>query len=108
MQNTRAHLKMTLAIKNTLLTRQALVTSILLALVFIFGMLVVVEKDTYRQMFMQSVKLQDQQIKLKTQWSQLILEESTWGSLPRVERIATHELNMHVPQAKEIRVIDIR
>lgn len=47
-----------------------------------------------------SQQLQREQNRLHTEWGQLLLEHSTWGSYARVERIAREELNMIQPTAK--------
>lgn len=47
-----------------------------------------------------SQQLQREQSRLHTEWGQLLLEHSTWGSYARVERIAREELNMIQPTSK--------
>lgn len=98
---------MNTAIKHTLWTKQAWLISILLVIAFLSGVMVVVEKDTYRQKFILLHALQKQHVQYKTKWSQLILEESTWGALPRVDRIATETLNMTVPKAKQMKILEL-
>ena len=44
--------------------------------------------------------------RLQANYGRLILELSTWGSLPRVEAIATNELNMRTPMGDEIIIVD--
>jgi len=107
MLNAGYYQKTTLAIKNSFFNRDAIIIALLLVVAFLSAFSVVVEKDTYRQRFIQSMKLNSEKIKLQTKWSQLIIEESTWGSLARVERIAKQDLNMHVPKASEIAIEDI-
>ena len=44
--------------------------------------------------------------RLQADYGRLILELSTWGSLPRVETIAINELNMRTPMGDEIIIVD--
>lgn len=54
-----------------------------------------------RKLTAQSQQLQREQYRLHTEWGQLLLEESTWGSFARVEQLARRELNMKQPAASE-------
>lgn len=39
--------------------------------------------------------------RLQTEWGQLLLEHSTWGSYARVERVAREKLHMKLPDTGE-------
>ncbi|WP_290537649.1 MULTISPECIES: cell division protein FtsL [Alcanivorax] len=54
-----------------------------------------------RRLTDESQKLQQQQTRLESQWSQLLLEHSTWGSYARVERLAREKLGMKLPKTDE-------
>ena len=54
-----------------------------------------------RRLTDESQKLQQQQTRLESQWSQLLLEHSTWGSYARVERPAREKLGMKLPKTDE-------
>ena len=54
-----------------------------------------------RKLTAQSQQLQCDQYRLHTEWGQLLLEESTWGSFARVEQLARQELKMKQPAASE-------
>ena len=43
---------------------------------------------------------------LKADYGRFILEQSTWGSLQRVESMATDRLNMHSPPASDMLIVD--
>jgi len=43
---------------------------------------------------------------LKADYGRFILEQSTWGSLQRVESMATDRLNMHSPSASDMLIVD--
>jgi len=46
-------------------------------------------------------RLQAEHDHLQTEWGQLLLEQSTWGSYARVERIARDKLSMMQPRADQ-------
>ncbi|UTF59639.1 cell division protein FtsL [Gilvimarinus sp. DA14] len=50
--------------------------------------------------------LRRESAELEVQWGQYLLEQSTWASYSRVESKARRELNMHVPHAEQIILID--
>lgn len=54
-----------------------------------------------RRLTDKSQRLQQRQTQMKSQWSQLLLEHSTWGSYTRVERLAREELDMKLPKTDE-------
>ena len=54
-----------------------------------------------RRLTDESQRLQQRQTRLETQWSQLLLEHSTWGSYARVERLAREKLGMKLPKTDE-------
>ncbi|WP_245932475.1 cell division protein FtsL [Isoalcanivorax indicus] len=58
-----------------------------------------------RKLTAQSQQLQREQYRLQTEWGQLLLEQSTWGSYARVERLAREELNMMQPTGNQRVVI---
>lgn len=49
--------------------------------------------------------LQREENRLQVEWGQYLLEQSSWGALGRIERIAAEKLAMHVPQTSEIVVV---
>lgn len=46
-------------------------------------------------------QLQAEHDRLQTEWGQLLLEHSTWGSYARVERVAREKLDMKLPRGGE-------
>ena len=59
-----------------------------------------------RRMFAQLTKEQETAKQIDVEWGQLQLEQSTWAMHARIERIASGYLQMRVPPAARIRVID--
>jgi len=66
---------------------------------------VVHAKYSSRKYFVELQKLRLQQDELDVEWGRLQLEQSTWATQHRVERIARGKLNMHIPSAEEVTVI---
>lgn len=54
-----------------------------------------------RQLTSDMQTLQRDQDAMKTEWGQLLLEQSTWGGYARVERLAREELNMIMPEGEQ-------
>lgn len=51
-------------------------------------------------------KLQNENNQMQVEWGQLLLEQSTWGSYNRVERLAGKKLKMRVPSPSEIIMVE--
>ncbi|MES2355793.1 MAG: cell division protein FtsL [Pseudomonadota bacterium] len=60
-----------------------------------------------RKLFNDLQKEQDLEKQLGVEWGQLQLEQSTWATRSRVEKIATRNLGMRVPETNKIRVITL-
>lgn len=58
-----------------------------------------------RKLTANAQQLQREQYRLQTEWGQLLLEQSTWGSYARVERLAREELDMTQPTGNQRVVI---
>lgn len=43
--------------------------------------------------------------KTQAEWGRLILEQSTWTAHSRIETLASEKLEMHVPQAADVRLV---
>jgi cell division protein FtsL len=66
---------------------------------------VVYAKHEARSRFNELQKLTQQRDDLDIEWGQLQLEQSTWATHGRVERVAREELRMVIPQASDLRVV---
>ncbi len=71
-------------------------------LLFFTALGIVFFKHSNRQLLIELHSLQTERDALNSEWSQLLLEESTLVTHSRVEGIATKELHMRVPQDNEI------
>ncbi len=65
---------------------------------------VIYTKHLSRQYFSELQALQNQQDQLHVEWSQLLLEQGTWSTDVRVERVAKEHLHMVMPDPSEVKV----
>lgn len=54
-----------------------------------------------RRLTSQAQQLQREHDRLQTEWGQLLLEHSTWGSYARVEQMARQQLGMTLPKPEQ-------
>jgi cell division protein FtsL len=66
---------------------------------------VVYGKQQARNRFSELQKLTTQRDDLDIEWGQLQLEQSTWATHGRVERVAHDDLGMVNPRASELRIV---
>ena len=78
-----------------MLGRLALVV-ILFAINVFVGVGVVYSKHSVRKAFVELQSLQKQFDELQVEWRRLQLEQSTWATHSRVERLAREKLDMHL------------
>ena len=82
--------------------------NILLTLIVIVCALgVVTSQHEARKLFMKLEKEQEKARNLAVEWDQLQLEQSTWAMRARIEKIATKQLLMRVPDGSQIKVISL-
>lgn len=83
----------------------ARLTFILLAALMACAMALVASQHKARKLYVELQKEQAAAKQLDVEWGQLQLEQGTWGTHGRIERIATRELNMRLPAANRVEVI---
>jgi cell division protein FtsL len=66
---------------------------------------VVYGKHEARLRFVDLQKLTQQRDELDIEWGQLQLEQSTWATHGRVERVARDDLHMLIPRAADLRIV---
>jgi cell division protein FtsL len=82
--------------------------NILLTLILIACALsVVTSQHKARKLFVGLEKEQQLARQLAEEWGQLQLEQSTWATHARIEKIATGQLQMRLPDAKRIQTIPL-
>lgn len=83
----------------------ARLTFILLAALMACAMALVASQHKARKLYVELQKEQATAKQLDVEWGQLQLEQGTWGTHGRIERIATRELNMRLPAANRVEVV---
>ena len=87
------------------LTQWRQLVAVLWVAVLVSALGVVYGKQEARSQFNELQKLTDRRDDLDIEWGQLQLEQSTWATHGRVERVAHDELGMITPQPSELRVV---
>ena len=80
-------------------------TLILLLAVIVSAVDVVLAQHKARKYFVEIQELEQQQDKLNEEWGKLQLEQSTWATDDRVEKLARTELEMTEPDANSVVLI---
>lgn len=81
-----------ISISRTMLINASLTLAVILSA---FGVIYV--KDLNRRLFIQYQNLQQAQAQEMSRFSKLLLEQSTWSTQARVQRIAQQDLGMQLP-----------
>ncbi len=55
-----------------------------------------------RMQFVELRKLERERDAMQVEWGQLKLEQSTWATHERIERLALEKLDLHMPAAAEV------
>ncbi len=87
------------------LTQWRQLVAVLWVAVLVSALGVVYGKQEARTRFNELQKLTDRRDDLDIEWGQLQLEQSTWATHGRVERVAHDELGMITPQPSDLRVV---
>ncbi len=66
---------------------------------------VVTSQHKARKLFMELQKEQELARKMEVEWGQLQLEQSTWATPSRVEKIASGQLQMQIPKGEKIQFV---
>lgn len=66
---------------------------------------VVYSQHRSRALFVQLRQLEREQAELDTQWGRLELEQSTWSTRGRIERIARERLDMRLPDFERAEIV---
>ena len=77
----------------------------LLAIVLASALGAVASQHKARKSFTEIEREQERMRQLEVEWGQLQLEQSTWATHGRVERVAHDDLGMVTPQASELRIV---
>lgn len=82
-------------------------------LVFVFAIVCVLSsialvytKHESRKLFVELESLTHERDELNIEWGQLQIEQSTWATHARIERVATEDLSLSRPETSDIFVIE--
>lgn len=78
---------------------------LLLCLAIACALGVVTSQHKARKLFVELQKEQELARQMEVEWGQLQLEQSTWAMPARVEKIASRQLQMQLPQGDKIQFV---
>ena len=78
---------------------------VLFAVLIVCALSLVGSQHQARKLFVELQSEQDRARALDVEFGQLQLEQSTWATHSRIERVASIELKMRVPPAARVRVV---
>lgn len=87
-------------------SRGALNVLLLLAVV-LCALSVVTSQHKARKSFIELQKEKDLAQQMEVEWGQLQLEQSTWATPARVEKIAAQQLQMQVPRNGQVQLLRV-
>lgn len=85
--------------------RPIVLFAVLVFAVVVSALAVVHSKHKGRKLFSELQSLQSTRDDLLVEFGQLQLEQGTWSTHGRVEKIAREQLNMGVPTHKDVRIV---
>lgn len=92
---------------NFLHGRQPFLLTMVFAVVCVMSaMALIYTKHESRKLFVELETLTTERDELNIEWGQLQIEQSTWATHGRIERVATEELSLARPKPTEIYVIE--
>ena len=87
--------------------RQPVVLVFAFAVVCVLSaMALVYTKHESRKLFIELEALADERDRLNIEWGQLQIEQSTWATHARIERVAAEDLALERPATADIYVIE--
>ena len=88
-------------------TRQPFALTLASAIVCVVSaMALIYTKHESRKLFVDLEQLTSERDALNIEWGQLQIEQSTWATHARIEKVATDELSLMRPKPTDIYVID--
>jgi len=84
-----------------------ILNTLLILAVMISAMVVVYSRHTNRLLFVELEELNKKRDQMNTEWGQLQLEQSTWATDSRIEKIATEKLGMRNVEYKNTVIIKL-
>jgi len=88
-------------------SRQPLLLTMVFAMVCVISAIALIyTKHQSRKLFVELEQLTTERDELNIEWGQLQIEQSTWATHARIERVAAEELSLARPKTTEIYVIE--
>lgn len=89
------------------MSRQPFLLTLIFAVVCVTSAIAMIyTKHESRKLFVELEGLTTERDKLNIEWGQLQIEQSTWATHARIERVAAEELSLVRPTSTEIYVIE--
>ena len=79
-----------------------LIIGCLTSIIFVTSLSVIYVKHSNRKVYSELNQLQASRDKMNVEWGQLQLEQSTWATHGRIERIARQTIGMSVPDYQDV------
>ena len=80
---------------------------LLLVAVVICALSVVTSQHKARKLYIELQQEKENAHQMDVEWGQLQLEQSTWATPARVEKIAAQQLQLHLPRDGEVQFIRV-
>jgi cell division protein FtsL len=74
--------------------------------VFVSALAVVYTKHMDRKLFIELQSLERDRDTMQVEWGQLLLEQSTWATHGRIEKVARKQLDLYAPPVDAIVLIE--
>jgi cell division protein FtsL len=87
-------------------TQPLLLTMIFAAVCVTSALALIYTKHESRKLFVQLERLTTERDELNIEWGQLQIEQSTWATHARIERVALEELSLARPKSTDIFIIE--
>jgi cell division protein FtsL len=84
----------------------ALLTAVFALVCVMVAMATIYTKHESRKLFVELEQLNLERDELNIEWGRLQIEQSTWATHARIERVASEELSLGRPTSREIYVIE--
>lgn len=90
------------------MNRQLLINATLGVALTISAVATVYVQHHRRMQFVELRTLERERDRLQVEWGQLKLEQSTWATHDRIERLALEKLDLHIPPASDVVLVSPR
>ena len=87
------------------MNRQWLIVTVLALAVLVSAVAVIKAKHESRKRFVALQTLEQERDRMNVEWGQLQLEQGTWATHSRIERIANKKLYMVIPEMESIVIV---